>query len=198
MSRIEESSGNRQTEATPTAHMSIHNPLTDFGRTARDEFQFHFTHTRTREIFLRLAIWWVSSCGLLAALFAYVNPLDDVFVAVAIGGFSLFVCLEISGAIVGFLYQNGATKALRVIGVLGLGFGAIIVGFVYLALGGILLSGALMIGLAPSLPQALTPAIIGMYLIFSLAWAANGLAWVEQRHHGDISPPPLGLLNWLS
>lgn len=177
--------------------MSTHNSITSFGRTARDEFQFHFTHARTREIFLRLAIWWVSGFGLLAALFAYVNPLDDVFLGLAVGGFSLFVLLEIGGDISGLLYQNGFAEVLRIVGALSLGFSVIIGGFVYLALGGILVSGALMIGLAPSLPQALTPAIIGIYLIFSLAWAANGLAWVEQRHDGNISPPPLGLINLL-
>lgn len=159
-----------------------------------DEVKFHFTHARTRETFLNSALWCLFGFGVLALVFAYVDPLNYVFAGMAVGGFALFTLVELTGGVTGFLYEkeNGVMRAARGVGMFVGGLGALVVGFVYLGIGGVLTAGAIMGVLVSVSPQALTPLIIVGYVVFSIAWAANGLSWVEGR--SDVSPPPIGLL----
>lgn len=174
--------------------MSATQSVGEFGRVVQDELKYHFSHARTRETFLKSGLGCLFGFGLLAAVFAYVNPVNYVFFGLAVGGFALFMLVEISGAVVGFLYEKGSMKAARGVGMFVMAISALIVGFGYLGLGGILIGGVVMGLLVSVLPQAFIPVMIIAYVVFSLAWAANGMSWVDGS---DVSPPPVGLLQWI-
>jgi hypothetical protein len=155
----------------------------------KDELQYHFTHYRTRETFLTLSLVSFFGFGILAFLSMNIGNLGYVFLGLAVAGFLGFSAIEVGGNIIGFLYQHGIIKAVQGLGFFLIAAVVVVVGFIYAALGGIILSGIIVTPILLYLPEALHPTIILIYIIFSFGWAANGMSWMEGR---SSSPPPIG------
>lgn len=156
----------------------------------KNELQYHFTHYRTRETFLTLSLVSLFGFGVLAFLFMNISNLGYLFFGLAVVGFLAFSAIEFVGNIIGFLYQHGIVRAIQGLGFFLMAVLAIVVVFVYAVLGGIILSGIIMIPMLFYLPEALHPTIMLLYIVFSFGWAANGMSWAEGR---SSSPPPIGL-----
>lgn len=156
------------------------------------ELKFHFTHYQTNEVFGVLSIVSLVFFLLLAFFTMAFETISLVFVGLAVASFILLLVVEVVGNIVGFIYEHGLGKAISNLLFVLKGLSFVIPAAIYLYFGGILVGGAFLIVAQFLLPSFLLPFYIAAYLLFSAGWMANGLNFIDRRHH---PPPPIGMYN---
>lgn len=153
-----------------------------------DETRFHFTHFKTREFFIKLALASFFGFGTLAFLTMYIHPLPYLFGTIAIFSFLVFGAIEIFGSIVGYIYENSMLDALFNAGLFLVALFITGIMLVYLFLGGVIVFGAITIVLSSVLPSQLTPLLILVYTVGSFAWVASGIEFLDGN---KTNPPPI-------
>lgn len=175
--------------------MSLTQSLSRHGQIAMEEVTFHFTHARTRGIFSSAALVWAVGFGFLSVLLAYVTPLSYALLGVSLCGFTLFMSVELSGAVIGFVYEHSFVELVKSVGVFVVIVGEFILGCLYFWVGGVFVGAAFMIAFIVVLPEAFTPLIALGYILFSIAWASTESSWLDGSR--DTTHPPISLMQWV-